>query len=88
MLDTLPAWLRHLIVLCGIAPAAAAVTSAASAVVAAGGVSTVDWPPTGVAAIDAAGLAAAIGATTWLALVVTPLTRQYGVGKPPRGRRL
>jgi hypothetical protein len=80
MLDRLPPWLRHLVVLCGLAPAACAVGTTAQTVIAAGGVTTVDWPVTGIASIDAAGAALAVGATTWLALVVTPLTRQYGVG--------
>jgi hypothetical protein len=80
MLDKLPAWLRHLIIVCGLAPAAVAVTTTANAVITAGGVTTVDWPATGIATIDAAGVALAVGAATWLTLVITPLTRQYGIG--------
>jgi hypothetical protein len=80
MLDKLPAWLRHLIIVCGLAPAAVAVTTTPNAVITAGGVTTVDWPATGIATIDAAGVALAVGAATWLTLVITPLTRQYGIG--------
>lgn len=73
MLDRIPAWLRHLLIVV----AATFGVTVAEAVVSAGGVSTVDWLGTLLRAVD---IAAVAGATTSLALWLTPLTRQYGVG--------
>ena len=74
MLDMLPAWARHLVIVAGSVFLSAVVT----AVIAAEGVSGVDWSPTLLAAVDAAAVAAATAAA---ALWLTPLTRQYGVGR-------
>lgn len=75
MLDNLPAWLRHLTIVVG----AVFLGTVADTIVSSGGVSTVDWAATLVAAADAATVAgAAVAAVLWL----TPATRQYGVGKP------
>jgi enoyl reductase-like protein len=73
MLDKLPAPVRHLLIVVG----AAAVGVPVQAVVAAQGVTGVDWADTLVDALNAGGLA---GALAIGALWLTPLTRQYGVG--------
>lgn len=73
MLDNLPAWARHLLIVFG----AAFGGSVASAIIASAGVSTLDWPLVLVGALD---IAAVSTATTAAALWLTPLTRQYGVG--------
>jgi hypothetical protein len=73
MLERLPAPLRHLLIVAG----AAFISVPVQDVVAAQGVTGVDWPATLVHAIDAAGVAGAVAiGVLWL----TPITRQYGVG--------
>lgn len=73
MLDQLPAWVRHLLIVV----AATFAVTVAETIVASGGVSSVNWVDTLLRAVD---IAAVAGATTSLALWLTPLTRQYGVG--------
>lgn len=73
MLDRLPAWLRHLVIVAG----ATFAGSIATAIIAADGVTTLDWVTV---ARDALDLAAVATAGTAAALWLTPLTRQYGVG--------
>lgn len=73
MLDRLPAWARHLLIVAGSVFLAGVV----SAVVDAGGVTGVDWPANLIADLNAAAVAVA---TASAALWLTPLTRQYGIG--------
>lgn len=76
MLDALPAWLRHLLIVAGGSFAGHLLNS----VLGAGGVTEVDWPR---ALIDGANLTAVAVATAAGALWGLPLTRQYGVGAVP-----
>lgn len=78
MLDRLSAAARHTIILC--APGLLlAVLTVLSAIVDAGGwLNHVAWPATVAAAV-----AAFVG---WLLLALTPLTRQWGVGKTVEGQ--
>lgn len=76
MLDKIPAWARHLVLI--FAGAAGAVYIAA--VVKAQGVFGVPWVATTQHAIDAGALAAVVAVGV---LYVTPLTHQYGVFKDP-----
>ena len=78
MLDRLPAWARHAVLVL----VAAASVPVTAAVFAANGVLGVDWARTGGQALDAAGVAAAILVALW----ATPLTRQYGRGSVPGAR--
>jgi hypothetical protein len=73
MLDKLPAWARHLLIVAGGTFAGTICT----AVIGAGGVTDVDWLEALRAAVN---LAAVTTATTAAALWLTPLTRKYGVG--------
>jgi membrane protein YdbS with pleckstrin-like domain len=73
LLDRLPAWIRHLVIVFG----ATFVTVVAKAVAASNGVTNVAWSTVWWAAVD--GAAAAVAAVVLLA--VTPVTRQYGVGQ-------
>jgi hypothetical protein len=75
VLDRLPSWLRHLLIVAG----ATAGGSLATAVVSAGGVTTLAWVDTLTSALNAATVATATAAA---ALWFTPLTTQYGVGAP------
>ena len=77
MLDQLPAWLRHLVIVVG----AVLLGTVAETIIASGGVSSVNWVETLLAAVDTAAVA---GATTALFLWLTPATRQYGVGSAPK----
>lgn len=81
-LDKLPAALRHFLILVVIAPLAGAAAIVLASIVQAGGVD-VDWATVGKVALDSGAVTAANGALAWLALFVTPLTRQYGVGTEP-----
>lgn len=81
MLDNLPAWSRHLLVLAVIAPVAGFVGFEAAAVVANHGISGMDWSGEAQSALDVAAVTSASGVIAWVAMFVTPLTRQYGVGK-------
>lgn len=72
-LDKLPAWARHLVIVFG----ATFLGSVASAVVAASGVTSLDWP---VVLGDAVNLGCTATASAALFLWLTPATRQYGVG--------
>ena len=74
MLDSLPAWLRHLLIVFG----ATFAGSVCAAVIAAEGVLSLDWLAVLSAALDVAAFSVASSAA---ALWLTPLTRQYGVGK-------
>lgn len=76
MLDKLPAWLRHLVLV--FAGAGGAVV--ADAVVNDRGVTNVPWGHTLRVAVDTGSVAAA-GVVS--ALYLLPLTRQYGLGKRP-----
>ena len=73
MLDNLPAWLRHLVIVA----AASFAGFELSAVLAAQGVTGVDWPQ---ALIDGLNLTAVSTAAAAASLWGLPLTRQYGVG--------
>ena len=75
MLDKLPPWLQHLLLAAGAAFAGTLVSD----VIAAHGVTGVDWLP---ALVDAGDLAAVAVATTAAALWGLPITRSYGVGAP------
>lgn len=81
MLDRLHPLVRHIVVLCVLAPVVAYIGVFALAVLTAGGVSTVDWGTTACTALDTAAVSVATGVTTIIALFATPLTRQYGVGE-------
>lgn len=72
MLDRLPPAVRHLFLMF----AAVLVAFLANAVIDAGGVTGVSWGDALVAALNAAATAAA----GVVLLIVTPATRQYGVG--------
>lgn len=74
MLDKLPAWLRHLLIV--FAGAAGAVI--VDAVVNAKGVSNVAWGHSLRVALDTGSVAAALAVG---ALYITPLTQKYGLGK-------
>jgi ABC-type transporter Mla maintaining outer membrane lipid asymmetry permease subunit MlaE len=80
MLDNLHPAARSAVVLCVIAPLVALLGGFIAAVLAAGGVTDVDWGNTATTALDTAGVALATGIATFLALYVTPLTARYGVG--------
>ena len=69
-LDKIPAWARHLVIVV----ATAALTTLSLALVN-GGIDNINWKD-----VANAAAAAAVG---YLLLVLTPLTRQYGVGAPP-----
>lgn len=77
MLDSLPAWARHLVIL-GIS---AVLYTVASAVVAANGASGLDWATLGTTALDAGAVAVATSGLLYL----TKLTTQYGVGSDNAG---
>lgn len=78
MLDRLPAWGRYLLILAVLLPLTAYIASIALAVITQAGVSGIDWPAQHSASLDAAAVSAAGGITTWIALYITPLTRQFG----------
>lgn len=78
MLDRLPAWGRYLLILAVLLPIATYIGSIALAVITQAGVSGIDWPTQHIASLDAAAVSAAGGITTWIALYITPLTRQFG----------
>lgn len=80
-LDGLPAYVRHAIILCVIAPATSFVLMPIGAVISSGGVFGIGWATVFADAANAAGVSFASGATTMIALWVTPLTRQYGLGE-------
>lgn len=86
MLDRLSPWGRYLLILGVLLPVAAYAGAIALAVITQGGVSGIDWPAQQTASLDAAAVSAAGGITTWIALYLTPLTRQFGPGKT-RARR-
>ena len=73
MLDRLPSWARHLLIVAG----ASFGGSLATAILSAHGVFGVDWLTALKSAVD---LAAVTTAGTAAALWLTPLTRKYGVG--------
>lgn len=73
MLDNLPAWARHAIIVFGGAFASIIV----NAIIVAKGVTGVDWAVTAMDALNYGALATALSIS---ALYITPLTRQYGVG--------
>lgn len=85
MLDRLPAWGRHAVILCVIAPLVALIGVPLAAILAAGGVLGVDWHDVLVDAVNAAGTSLATGIGAWIASYVSPLTRQYGVGRDAAG---
>lgn len=76
MLDTLPAWARHLI----ITLVGAFAGSMLGDIISASGVTALDWTQALTDAVNASALA---GATASAALWSLPLTRQYGVGSGP-----
>lgn len=82
-LDTIHPAARSALVLCVLVPVMAAVTTIAGAVLAAAGISGVDWTTVPTTALDAAGVALAGGAGSFAAMWVTPLTKRYGVGAGP-----
>ena len=73
MLDRLPPALRHFLIVIGAAFAQGIV----SAVISAQGVTGVDWSTV---LLDDVNHTAVAGVTAFVALWLTPLTRQYGVG--------
>jgi len=73
MLDRLPAWARHAIIIAG----STFLTVFAREIVNLGGVTGLDWATTARSAIDAAAVAVVIGSGL---LALTPLSRQYGIG--------
>lgn len=77
MLDRLPAAARHFVIVVILAPLLGLLLAFVNAVIQAQGLD-VDWAGTWSAAINAAAVSAAFGVSAWLALYVTPLTRQYG----------
>ena len=79
-LDRLHPVARAAVVLLGVLPAVAFVGAFFAAIVTANGVTGVDWAATLTAAINVAGVAFASGGGTLVALYVTPLTRDYGIG--------
>jgi len=85
MLDRLPAWARHAILLCGVAPLVALLGVPLSEVLSARGIDGIDWPATMATAVNAAAVSLATGVGAWVASYVTPLTSQYGVGAPSAG---
>lgn len=85
MLDTLPAVWRHAVLLCAIAPVAALAGVPLLAIISAGGVVGLDWHAVGITAINASAVSFATGGTAWITSYVTPLTRQYGVGRDSAG---
>lgn len=80
-LDKWAAWARHLFILAVVAPVAALVVSVATGIVTSGGFSDVDFGTVFAASLDLAAVSLASGILGWVALFITPLTRQYGVGK-------
>lgn len=80
-LDRLPAPARHALILMGLAPLTILVSVPATQVIANGGITGLDWHTVWTSAIDGSAASLASGALAWVALVVTPLTRQYGVGQ-------
>jgi hypothetical protein len=80
MLDRLSPAARSAVVLCLLAPLTALLGAVVAAVLAAGGVSGLDWAATGRAALDAGATALATGAATFATMYVSPLTARYGVG--------
>lgn len=73
VVDAAPDWLRHAAILFGSSAAGVVL----KAVIAAEGVTGVDWSRTLVTALDTAAATTAAGL---LLLVATPATRRYGVG--------
>lgn len=73
MLDNLPPWTRHLIIVAF----ASFVGFVGEAILASGGVSALDWAKTLTSAVDSTAVATI---TVMLIMYVTPLTRQYGLG--------
>lgn len=78
MLDRVPAIVRHLLIVLAPPFLLAALVVLKAVIDAQGVLTAVDWA----AVLWASILAAA----TWLSLVLTPLTRQYGVGKTVKGQ--
>lgn len=78
MLDKLPAWARHLLIVAGAAAGGFIITN----IQVANGVTAIDWPTVLQQGLNVTAVAVASAAA---ALWTTPLTRQYGVGaeKPP-----
>lgn len=74
LLDHMPAWARH----AAIAGGAAAGGTITKAIITAQGVTGVPWGDTLRDTVDAGFLAATVAISV---LVVTPLTRQYGIFK-------
>lgn len=80
ILDRMPSWARHLVILVGLTSVTALLMTFANDVIAEGGVSSLDWARTATESLDNAALAASAGLLGWIALVITPLTKKYGVG--------
>lgn len=80
MFDRLPAWLRHFLILVFLAPLVLFVSLLAAQIVAGGGIDGFAWGDEAYAALNTAIVTIASGLLSWIALYVTPLTRQYGVG--------
>jgi len=78
MLDRLPAWVRHMLIVFG----AVFGGSLCARVVDAGGVLEVDWLPAAAGSFNAASV---VAASTAAALWFTPLTKQYGRGSQGAG---
>jgi hypothetical protein len=74
MLDKLPAWVRHIAIMF----AATFTAFFGQAIIAADGVSRLDFMSTFIDALDSSIVATVV---VGLALYVTPLTRQYGIGE-------
>jgi len=85
MLDRLPAWARHAVLLCVVAPLVALIGVPLTEVLGARGIEGVDWHATLVTAVNAAAVSLATGIGAWVASYVSPLTGQYGVGAPSAG---
>lgn len=82
MLDRLPPFARHAVVLLVLAPLVALLGVFTLAVLTADGVFSVDWAATARAALDAAGVSEATGIATLCTLFATPLTSAYGMSAP------
>lgn len=80
MFDRLPAWLRHFLILVVLAPLVLFASLIAARIVAEGGIDGFAWDDEAYAAFNTSIVSLMGGVLTWVALYITPLTRQYGVG--------
>lgn len=75
MLDRLPAWARHALIIAG----STFLAVVGKAILDAGGVTGLDVNATAAAALNQAAVAVVLGSGL---LALTPLSRQYGIGSP------